>query len=474
MKRWLKIFLVSAALVLAGFLTVTGWYLSRAIPIGTGYVAKYLCTSTFISQREPDAVFEEDVRPVNPLAKVMKWEVDRKGKVVAAKALWFFTSRAIYRKGCGCTLLAKTDEASLRRQDFFAFPKAYQKPAHPADAPWPDGAQGPVDPAFLGMDTEKLQQAVAAAFAEPSPDRPRRTHAVVVVYDGHLVAEHYAPGFGPGMPLPGWSMTKSITNALVGILVKQGKLDIHTPAPVAQWQKADDPRHAITLDQLLRMSSGLQFDEVYDPLYDATDMLYGAYDFAAFAAGKKLETKPDSKWSYSSGTANIVARIVRNAAEKTDDHYYDFIRRELFDKIGMTRALIEPDGSGTFVGSSYGVATPRDWARFGLLFLNDGVWKDERILPEGWVKYTATPTPGAPKGEYGAHFWLNAGAPGHPENRPWPDAPRDTIAAQGYQGQRVIIIPSKKLVLVRFGATSHRPSWDTNAFIRDVIRAVPG
>ncbi len=473
MKRWLKIILITSAVVLVGFLSVAGWYLSRAVPIGTGYVAKYLCTSTFISQRDPTTVFEEDVRPVNPLANVMKWKIDKEGQSVTAQSLWFFKSKAIYRNGCGCTLVMGVDEAVLRKQDFYALSEDDKKVAHPAGKPWPDGAQGPVDPASLGMNTDKLLQAIDAAFAEPSPDRPRKTHAIVVVYDGHLVAERYAPRLGPDTSLAGWSMTKSVTNALVGILVKKGRLDIHAPAPVPEWQKADDPRHPITLDQLLRMSSGLQFEEVYDPLYDATDMLYGADDFAAFAAGKELAAAPDSKWSYSSGTANIVAGIVRRQAEKTDDHYYDFMRRELFDKIGMTSALIEPDGSGTFVGSSYGVATPRDWARFGLLYLNDGVWKGERILPEGWVKYTATPTPGAPRGEYGAHFWLNAGAPGHPENRPWPDAPCDTIAAQGYQGQRVIIIPSRKLVLVRFGATSHRPAWDTNAFISDVLQALP-
>jgi CubicO group peptidase (beta-lactamase class C family) len=245
------------------------------------------------------------------------------------------------------------------------------------------------------------------------------------------------------------------------------------PAPVPEWRSPDDPRHEITLDQLMRMSSGLAFEEIYQPLTHATDMLYGAHDFGAFAAKSHLEAPPDQKWSYSSGTANIIARIVRYEAEKTTPDYYRFMREALFDRIGMTSMVIEPDPSGTFVGSSYAVATVRDWARFGLLYLQDGVWDGKRVLPEGWVTYSTTPTPKAPKGEYGALFWLNAGAPGNPGNRPLPHAPVETYYADGYQGQRVIVIPSKKLVLVRFGATTPSSAWDTDAFIAGVIQALP-
>ena len=149
------------------------------------------------------------------------------------------------------------------------------------------------------------------------------------------------------------------------------------------------------------------------------------------------------------------------------------LRQELFDKIGMYSALIEPDESGTFVGSSYAIASPRDWARFALLYLHDGVWNGERIFPEGWVEYTTTPTAKAPKGEYGAYFWLNAGAPFNLQNRLWPDAPGDAFAAYGYQEQYAIIIPSKKLILVRFGATADSKAWSTNEFIGNVLKALP-
>jgi CubicO group peptidase (beta-lactamase class C family) len=268
-------------------------------------------------------------------------------------------------------------------------------------------------------------------------------------------------------------MSKSVINALVGILVKKGRLTLDQPAPVPEWQAQGDPRRAITLDQLMRMSSGLEFDEVYTPWGDTAAMFCESRDFAAYAAAKPLVASPGTRWSYSSGTANIISRIVRQAVEKETPNSYHFLRQELFDAIGMTSAVMEADPSGTFVGSSYMLATPRDWARFGLFFLQDGVWNGKRILPEGWVAYTRTPAEKAPKGEYGALFWLNAGAAADPANRRWPSVPADAYSAEGFQKQQVIIIPSRKLVLVRFGATPTPAAWNTEAFICAVLSALP-
>jgi len=474
MKRSVKRILAVMGVLSIGLAAAAVWFLAKAMPIGTGYVAKYLCTSTFLSKRDPDVVFVEDVKPVNPLAKLVTWDIDPASQSVTATAFKVFQSKAIYREGCGCTLTAGTTEAVLRDQHFFEPEAGYLPPSQLAALPWPEGGGDAVDPSRLGVDPEKLEKALDAAFREQGTDTLRQTRAVAVVYEGQLIAERYAPGFGPDMPLLGWSMSKSVTNALVGILVRDGKLELRDPAPVPEWRSPDDPRSQITLDQLMRMSSGLSFEEIYRPLTDAADMLYGSDDFAAFAAGKPLAAIPEERWNYSSGTANIIARIVRHEAEKGAVNYYRFIREALFDRIGMTSAIMEPDPSGTFVGSSYAVATVRDWARFGLLYLQDGLWNGERVLPEGWVEYTTTPTPKAPKGEYGALFWLNDGASGNPGNRLWPHAPADAFAAQGFQEQKVIVIPSKKLVLVRFGATAPRSAWDTDAFIADVIRALPG
>jgi CubicO group peptidase (beta-lactamase class C family) len=473
MKRWLKISLIGIAVVLVVSLGAVAWFLSNALPLGNGFVAKYLCSSTFISQRDPQLVFEEDVAPINPISVAVDWHVDREHKSVSADAFGLFNTTAIYREGCGCSLVIGTTEETMRRQTFFEHPSAAVQPARRDDLPWPEGSRGPEEPASLGMDPARLQKALDAAFAEPTEASPKKTRAIVVVYDGRLVAERYAAGFHKDMPILGWSMSKSVTNALVGIQVKNRLLNIQAPAPVPEWQKPDDPRREITLDQLLRMSDGLEFEESYLPPDDTTRMLYQSHGFAEYAAGQPLVAKPDTQWNYSSGSANLVARIVRQTAEQSYPHYYDFIRNELFYKIGMYSAVMEPDSSGTFVGSSYTFATPRDWARFGLLYLQDGIWQGERILPPGWVKYSTTPTPQAPRGEYGALFWLNAGSPANPEDRRWPSAPRDAFAALGFQEQKVIVIPSKKLVLVRFGATSDRSTWNSDEFIANVLTALP-
>jgi CubicO group peptidase (beta-lactamase class C family) len=459
---------VLVVLVLVG----AGWYAGMAVPIGTGYAAKYICSSVFISHRDPQVTYREDVAPINPLAKIIDVNIDREHKKVVASSYGLFKSTALYREDCGCTLIVGTTEAELRKQTFM-IPDSPPAPQAVSSAPWPIGGGEALEPVPGGVNTQKLKAAIDAAFVETDPVKKKMTRAVIVVYDGKIIGEKYAPGFDKDMSLLSWSMGKSVTNALVGILVRQGKLRIHEPAPVSEWQKAGDPRRKITIDQLLRMSSGLKFDETYEPLRDVTEMLYRSSDFAAYAAEKPLEAEPDSKWVYSSGTANIVARIVRHTAEKDYPRYYDFLRKELFGKIGMRSAVPEPDPSGTFVGSSYMLATPRDWARFGLLYLQDGVWGGERILPEGWVKYTATPTPKAPQGRYGAFFWLNAGTEGNPIDRPWPNAPRDAFAARGYQEQYVVVIPSKKLVMVRFGATSVRGAWDMNDFISRVTAGLP-
>ena len=404
MKNGLNRILGVIAVVSVAVVLAAAWFMTKAMPIGTGYVAKYLCTSTFLSQRDPQTAFLEDVKPVNPLSRVVRWKIDRADRSVTATAFTAFSAKAVYREGCGCTLVVGTAEAALRRQRFYLPDENDARPMLPPDQPWPLGGGGPVDPGSLGVNPEKLTSALDEAFAEPGDGQLRQTRAVAVVYDGRLIAERYAPGFGPGMPMLGWSMSKSVTNALVGLLVGQGRLVLQDPAPVPEWRSPDDQRHAITLDQLLRMSSGLAFEEIYGPLADITDMLYGAHDFGAFASGSHLEAPPDEKWHYSSGTANIIARIVRYEAEKTAPNYYRFLREALFDRIGMTSAVMEPDASGTFVGSSYTIATVRDWARFGLLYLQDGIWNGEQVLPEGWVAYTTTPTPKAPKGQYGALF----------------------------------------------------------------------
>lgn len=473
MGRWVKRIVLAAGLVLILLLVGAGWYLSDTLPISSGHTAKTICSNVFISGRDAENIFKEDIAPLHFLFAITDFRVDPQAKTVSADAFGLVKLRAIYRDGCGCTILRGIPEDEFRKQEIGYIPPPQYLPKQRSKLPWPAGNHGPAVSLPSGVDDEKLGRAIAAAFAEPGPQNPRKTRAVVVVYDGKLIAERYAPGFDLNTPQLGWSMSKSVTNALVGLLVKEGKLQLNSPSPVPEWQQADDPRQNITLDQLMRMSAGLEFNEAYAPFSDAVYMFYDSHDFAAYAALKPLEAEPDKKWNYSSGAANIIARIVRTAIEKEHENYYEYLYRNLFHKIGMFSLVMEPDPSGTFVGSSYMLATPRDWARFGLFYLQDGVWNGERILPPGWVTYTTTPTSQAPKGEYGALFWLNAGAAGNPSDRLMPSVPRDTFYARGFQEQRVFIIPSKKLVLVRFGATSDKSAWSDDAFVADVLAALP-
>jgi CubicO group peptidase (beta-lactamase class C family) len=268
-------------------------------------------------------------------------------------------------------------------------------------------------------------------------------------------------------------MAKSVTGALVGLAIEEGRLALRAPAPVAAWRAPGDPRGAITLDQLLRMSSGLAFSEVYGPGSDATRMLYLEPDMGGFAATKALAAEPDARWSYSSGTTNLLARILREATGGELGDAWAFAFSHLFAPLGMESAVFETDESGSFVGSSYFFATARDWARFGQLFLQDGVWRGRRILPAGWVAYATTPTAAAPRGRYGAQWWLNAGEPGDPEDREWPLLPRDAACARGHSGQYVLVIPSHELVVVRLGLSHRGADHGAEELVGAVIDALP-
>jgi CubicO group peptidase (beta-lactamase class C family) len=319
-----------------------------------------------------------------------------------------------------------------------------------------------------GLDTAALRSAINDVFIERDTAHLIRTRAVVVVYKGQLAGERYAPGFGRDTRLLGWSMAKSITGALTGILVGDGKLRVEAPAPVPEWNDPNDPRHAITLADLLQQCSGLKFEENYTKSSDATKMLFERADMGGYTASHPLKDTPGRVWYYSSGNSNILSRIIRQTVG--EESYHAFPYERLFYKVGMYHAVLEPDASGTFVGSSYMYATARDWARFGLLYLGDGVYNGERLLPEGWVKSTTTPAPAARRGQYGYQFWLNAGAKGNAEDRLYPHAPVDLFCADGFEGQNVFIIPSRQLVVVRLGLTKGK--FDADKFLEDVLLCI--
>jgi len=468
-RIWTGIIIILALLfVFVGYFVVSNISTFQLAPIGIGYKAKILCSGIFVSHREPGSILSEDLS-YPPELGIAKTKINYEDRSVTASVYGLMKREAVYREGLGCTLLSGLTQAEILSRSSALPPPL---PENPESVPWPTGDKIATSEIPPNVDRQLLQQALDKAFSEPDTERLRRTRAVVIVYDGHLVAERYSPGITKDMPLIGWSMTKSVTSALVGILVGQGKLSLGEPAPVPEWEEPDDPRHSITLDHLLRMSSGLKFIEEYEdnPASDVNIMLFLRPDAAAYAASMPTEARPDEKWSYSSGTTNIVSRIIRHTLGNQED-YAAFPRKALFNRIGMRSAIMEMDASGTYVGSSFMYATARDWARFGLLYLNDGIWEGQRILPEGWVKYSTTPTPGAPKGQYGAHFWLNRGDPENPEDRPFPQLPTDLFLAWGFQEQQTVILPSHRLVVVRLGMT-HQGLWGLESFILDVLKAI--
>lgn len=439
-------------------------YLIRTIlPIASSYAAKTACSCLFIAGRTEESL-KQDLHAVSYVGL----RIDREAKKVSADVLGLAKRTAVFREGLGCTLLTHISQEALMDQN-------YTNPR--IDSPntngltWPQGDEN-AKHNLEGVDTVALNKAMDWAFSEPNPKQPVQTRGIVVLYEGQIIAERYAEGFDQYRPQRSWSMAKSLMNALIGILAQEKKLDIYQAAPVEGWAEHPEKK-LITIDMLLRMSSGLRFKEIYGWDSHATRMLFRQTDAANYAAGLKPIHPPDTEWNYSSGTSNILSRLIRDQFEDYDA-YLAFPYRKLFDKIGMTRTQLEVDASGTYVGSSFCFATPRDWARFGLLYLCDGKWGDERILPEGWVSYTRTRTPTAPQGQYGAHFWINAReeVPG-PARKYWPDIPVDAYYANGHEGQHVLIIPSRKTVIVRMGMTPKKGAWKTGVFAEKVLKALP-
>ncbi len=448
--------------VIVTLLLMATYQVSIMMPIISGFGAKALCSCAYISNRSPKSILENELG--NFPISIGTFELHPEDSSATGTVFGLFKATAIFREGLGCTLVRERSVEQLKSE----LPALHtQKPILSDTVFWPYGTRT-ADTLPTGVDRSMLDLAVSGAFSEPGETPVRKTRSVVVIYKGQLVAEQYADGFDKNTPQLGWSMTKSITSALYGIMSGEGIIDINKPAPVALWQSPGDPRQHITTNDLLQMSSGLYWEEVYSKASLATEMLYKRADMGMVQAVQSPEHKPGDFWYYSSGTTNLLSRNMRQLLG--DNEYYTYPYKKLFSRIGVRSAIIEPDASGTFVGSSYMWATPRDWARLGLLYLQNGVWNGQRILPEGWVDYSRTPVKGSVRREYGAHFWLNAGEEGNEQNRRLPHAPTDIFSMNGYEGQRVFIIPSYDLVVVRTGQNK-RGDFDFDQWLADLLKA---
>ena len=434
-KTILRIVLaVLAAALLGGCL-----YLNSLLPIITGYAAKNLASDVFVSGREPADVEALDLH--FSFIKFTRNKVDFENKTVTSRFLWG-KSVAAYRDGYGVTLLRGKKAAALQAEKYPLAPEA----------------EGPD---FLAPGDSALTERLAPIAKALVDDHAYNgtPFAFVVLHEGKVVAERYREGITARTRLLSWSMAKSFTNALVGIMSRDGMVDIYAPTGIPEWQ--DDERATITLNDLMQMQSGLEWNEDYGNRSDVNLMLHREKDMGLYALDKPLEHKPGTFWYYSSGSTNIVMRYLRGKFA-SDKEFLTYYRERLFAPLGIHNPVFEPDMSGTPVGSSYLYITAREFASLGQLYLDDGVFQGQRILPEGWVDYTVTPASDSKDG-YGSFFWLN-------KDKYWPDIPEDMFNCQGHDGQEIFIIPSKDLVVVVLGY-SPKPDRvvDWNALVRDII-----
>ncbi len=441
--------------------------------IVAGYHAGFLCSAVFLAGRDPDQVSRDELGPAlldSPTdtangVRPIRTGVDRKTSTAFAVPGLpddpFFRGeprRAVFAEGRGCTLLppgaAASDAGRLPRVPRWTRPDV-------ATRPWPDGDALPRAPLPPEVDSVRLAAVLDSAFGG-AKYRPHRTLGIVVVYAGRIVAERYASGWDMHTQYRIWSTAKSIASALVGILVRRGRLDLRAPAPIAEWRRPLDPRGAITVEHLLHMSSGLRSGGNQTPLG-----YWGGIDIAADAAAAPLERAPGSRWKYSNYDTILLLRAAREVLG--DDAYAAFPRQALLDRIGMHHTFPETDPFGNFILSSQVYSTPRDLARFGLLYLNDGVWSGQRILPEGWVAYSVRPAPAHDPAAssygwgYGAQWWVLG-----TDRR----VPGDAYTTSGRRGQHASVVPSRRLVVVRTGLDPEPSGWDQAAFVADVLGAI--
>jgi CubicO group peptidase (beta-lactamase class C family) len=451
------VLIVAAALLL--------WFKPPALlRVGANYSAKIVCSNVFLAGRDPEEVLRVDVQaPGISILKLMRVSVDRERGVVRAGFLGVIgDGLAQYRSGHGCTVFPDGKLDSSAPSQFSSMARiGPPAPSAFSTAPWPDGA------------AVQTRATIDALIKDPVLAGPG-ARAIVVVDHGRIVGEYYGPGFESKTPLLGWSMTKTVTAGAIGMLIKDGKLSL---AQAGFWP-GNDGRERIRLKDLLAMSSGLQWNEAYGAVSDVTSMLYQQPDMAGFARSPPLAHPPGEEWLYSSGTAVILSRIAQEALAQaggaTAGHDLPtFIKGRLFDPLGITTATIEPDERGTLVGSSYMYATARDWARYGLFLLQDGIWQGEELLPPGYVAMMATPVE-ASHGQYGmGQTWLwgsDAVTPGVN-----PDAafgiPPDTFWMSGHDGQSVCIIKSRQLVIVRLGLTPYAAGYTAQRLVQAVLKA---
>lgn len=454
----LKKLLWSLVLLLAGLVGWLHFAPPEMIRVGVNYAAKIVCSNVFLAGRDAMDVLERDVQaPGHPILRLVQVEVDESEGTVRAGLFGLFGGGlAVHRSDNGCATVADGDLGAARIKAEFADPAVTN-----GDELWPDGER--VDPSS--------NQAVMDILDRERIESPG-TRAIVVVHDGRIIGETYGEGFTADTPLLGWSMTKTVTAAIIGTMVRDGKLALSDDGLFEQWNA--DGRAAITIADLLAMSSALAWNEGYGSVSDVTRMLYLDPDMVVTGRSQPIEGAPGDSFNYSSGTSVMLSRIWQ-AALGDPEKALAYPRRAIFGPLGMTSAVFETDARGTYVGSSYLYATARDWARFGQFLLQEGKWNGRLILPPGYVKMMGEPA-AASNGRYGkGHIWLHGPDAGAPESED-PDAafdlPGDAMWMRGHDGQTITIIPSRRLVVVRLGLTPSELGYRPQAMVEALVKAV--
>ena len=442
MKKFLKII----ALVFIAFVAYFFYALYPKFDIVAGFSAKSISSHYFLAGRSKEFTekTDNDIKSMD----LAKTTIDKSNKTVTSTVFGIKTRKTQFVTGLGSILIPKGKEnIPIKR----LLPHRKKSTSNLA---FPYGNARQKDTVFGEIDYNKLNKALEKAFTQNTAIK--KTRAVLVIYKDHIVAEKYKKEFDKSSLFLGWSMAKSITSGVLGVLEKQGKVSLNQTHLFKEWE--NDDRKNITLANLLNMNSGLDWEENYTKICDATSMLFIDGNMTLKQKNKQLAGKPNESWNYSSGTTNLLSGFIKNQFN-SQQAYLDFWYANFIDKIGMSSMLVETDYSGHYVGSSYAWATTRDWAKFGLLYLHNGLWNGEQILNKSWIDFTKTPT-NTSNGDYGGHFWLNKG-------KHFPDAPTDLFYADGYQGQFVFIIPSKDLVIVRTGLSGEKTH--INELLKDIL-----
>lgn len=420
--------------------------------VGTGYAAKIVCSNVFIAGRDADDVLALDVQaPGHPLLRLVSVEVSLDDRhVTAALPLSLAASTAVYRDGLGC---ANVDPEGIERVKAQSAPVADVSRLEPSQ-PWPEGSR-------VGSPDPRLSDVLANETLLGPGYR-----AIVVVKDGRIVGEAYGATITADTPLLGWSMSKTINAALVGILAGQGVVKLDDDALFEGWREDDHAR--IRLADLLAMESGIDFNESYGDLADVTRMLYLQRDMAAYVQGLPLSVGPQERFNYSSGESVLMSRYWMSRLS-TPQAAVRFPRQALFDPLGMESAVLEADAAGTFVGSSYLYATARDWARFGLMIANDGLWLGRQIVPADFIARMRAPSR-ASKGEYSqAQTWLNG--PGGEADAAY-GLPNGIVWMLGHDGQSVAVDAGAGIVVVRLGLTPEKLGYRPQSLLKAVRDAL--